>query len=222
MAPSQGQTGTTGGFKTSSQGTSYQGTQLRRDRNVAQGSDGGQETTALQLALDQALSCQGTRLRRDREALGGGGGQDTAALQFVLDQPHTGQGTRLPGCQDTQITNPSEIHSPTSHKLNATQDNSSLVVSQKASAPLGQVNELSPCQNMNPSQCGQKAVAVDQTLGFLSGGEQVNSDHGASCLGGPLHQHQTHHPSVKQQDTHTFTSQEISLLQSHDLQLSID
>lgn len=221
MAPSQGQAGMTGGLKSSSQGTSYQGTQSRRDRDAAQGSDGGQETTALQLALDQALLCQGTRLRRDRDS-SSSSGQDTAALQFALDQPHAAQGTQPAGCSDSQITTPIEVQPPTSHKLNPAQDNSSLVVTQKPTAPICQVNAISPCQNMNPSQCGQKAVAVSQTLGFLSGGEQVNSEHGTSCLGGPLHQHQPHHPGVKQQDTHTFTSQEISLLQSHGIQLSID
>lgn len=210
-----------GGLKANSQGTSYQGTQLRRDRDAAQGSEDGQETTALQLALDQALLCPGTRLRRDRDS-SSSGGQDAAALQFALDQTHTAQGTRLAGCSDSQITTPVEVQPPTSHKLNAVQDNSSMVVTQKPSAPIGQVSALSPCQNMNPSQCGQKAVAVGQTLSFLSGGEQVNSEHGASCLGGPLHHHQHHHPSVKQQDSHTFTSQEISLLQSHGIQLSID
>lgn len=223
MAPNQGQAGTVSGLKASSQGISFQGTHLRQDRDTAQGSDGGQEATALQLALDQALSlsCQGTRLRRDRVA-SSGGGHDTAALQFVLDQSHAAQGTRLPGCSDTQSRTTSEVHPPSSHKPSPSQDNSSLVVSQKSSAPLGQVNALSPCQNMNPSQCGQKAAAVGQTLGFLSGDEQVNSEQGgSSCLGGPLHQQQALHQSVKQ-DTHTFTSQEMSILQSHDLQLSID
>lgn len=225
MGTGQGQSGVLGALKASSQGASYQGTQMRRDREVAQGSDSVQDTMELQLAIDQVLASQSMRLRRDREASGGGvgGGQNNAVLQFGLDQSQAVQGTRLPGCSEPQITTTSEVQPPASHKLSPTQENSSMVVSQKHSTPVDQVNTLTPCQNMNPAQCGQKAAAVGQALGYLSGGEQVNSEHGgASCLGAPLHPHQSLPHSVKQQDTHTFTSQEMSLLQSHDLQLSID
>ena len=182
-------------------------------------------TKVLAETNSQGTSYQAAQHRQDRDA---SCGQDTATatattLQFALDQGHSGQGSRLPPCSDVQITPTSEVHPTTSHKQSPLQDNSSsLMANQKAPASVNQVNPLSTCQSITPSQCGQKAVSVVQAMGFLSG-EALNSDHGASRLGAPYHQHL---PSaaglVKQHDTHTFPSQEMNILQSHDLQLSID
>ena len=167
-------------------------------------------------ASSQGTSYQGTQLRQDRDA---SCGQDAStALQFALDQGHSGQGTRLPVCSDVQITNAGEVHPPHS----PLQDNSSsLMVNQKPTASLSEISAASPCQSITPSQCGQKAVSVVQAMGFLSG-EHLNSEHVTSRLGAPYHQHLPSADIVKQHDTHTFSSQEMNVLQSHDLQLSID